>query len=134
MRKWLKRLGMGLLALPAAAVLLFGAYEGFGMWANHRATGEQTAALRADLEGAIPNVAILAVDQETGNTAGTGNHVDCLSIITFSTELEEGEIRARLGELYRLDGWDCTLERTGDGTYTISLLTPAPFPDNIEGH
>ena len=131
--KWLKRVGIAVLILPAALAALWGFYEIFGMWANHRATAEQTRTLQARLEKEIPDLELLEVRWETGNTSGTGNHVDCLSSITFATGMEMAEVEGRMAEYYPLDGWGCYV-RQEDGHYTISVITSAPLPDNIEGH
>ena len=119
--KWLKRLGVALLFLPVMLVVVFVIYEIFGMCMNHIATKEQTDTLRGNLEN------------ETGNTSGTGNHVDCLSSITFSTEMQESEIEACMSKYYVFDEWGCYV-RKRDGCYMIQIITSAPFPDNIEGH
>ena len=70
---------------------------------------------------------------ETGNTSGTGNHVDCLSVITFSSKQSLAEIKDCMSEYYV---WDdgCFVEEKEDGSYQFYLNTSAPFPDNIEGH
>lgn len=87
-----------------------------------------------NLENAISDIEILSVYSETGNTSGTGNHVDCLSSITFSTEMQETEIEDCLSEYYVFDGWSCYVDKTDNGNYIISVNTSAPFADNIEGH
>lgn len=101
---------------------------------NHQATKRQTVRLQMNLEQEIPDSKILNVYSETGNISGTGNHVDCLSVITFSTELQEDEIERRLSEYYTFDGWSCYLEKSEEEGYQIFLITPAPFENNIEGH
>ena len=132
--KWLKRTGLALFFLPVLLIGTFILYEIFGMGVNHFATWRQTERLRADLEEKIPGVEIVSVYSETGNTSGTGNHVDCLSVITFSAEMEEEEIENRLSSDYGFDEWACFVERTEEGNYLIYLNTRAPFEDNIEGH
>ena len=69
-----------------------------------------------------------------GNTSGTGNHVDCLSSIIFSTEMQEAEIEDCLSHYYAFDGWSRYVSKTDDGNYIIYINTLAPFADNIEGH
>ncbi len=132
--KLLKRLGIAVLALPIVLAVLWGLYEVFGMCVNHIATGQQTYALQANLEREIPDVEIVGVFSETGNTSGTGNHVDCLSSITFSTEMREAEIEDRMSKYYAFEEGNCYVDPTADGHYVICVNTSAPFADNIEGH
>ncbi len=132
--RWLKRFGIALLTLPVTMLGIWGLYEVFGMCINHIATKEQTHILQMNLENAISDIEILSVYSETGNTSGTGNHVDCLSSITFSTEMQETEIEDCLSEYYVFDGWSCYVDKTDNGNYIISVNTSAPFADNIEGH
>lgn len=132
--RWIKRIGITILLLPVILIMIFVAYEIFGMCMNHRATDRQTRRLEADLISEIPDGEILDVYSETGNTSGTGNHVECLSAITFNTEMAEEEIRERMSKHYTIDDWDCTVNKTDEGFYTFLLKTSAPFPDNIEGH
>lgn len=123
-----------LLSLPFILIAAFISYEVFGMCANHISTSKQTRSLQMDLQKEIPDIKIISVYSETGNTSGTGNHVDRLSSIIFSSEMPETEIEDRMSKYYALDGWSCYLRRTDDGHHMIYLNTPAPFPDNIEGH
>lgn len=132
--KWLKRLGGVFLFLPVMLVVVFVAYEVFGMCMNHIATQGQTDTLQSNLENEISDIEIVNVHSETGNMSGTGNHVDCLSSITFSTEVQESEIESRLSKYYVFDGWECCVRRADDGYYMIQIITSAPFSDNIEGH
>lgn len=131
---WGKRFALLVLLLPFLLIGIFVLYELFGLCANHIATQRQTDQLRADLEREIPDIQIVDVYSETGNTSGTGNHVDCLSSITFSTELPEPELMSRLSGCYSFDAWSCYVERIGEGEYRFYLNTSAPFPDNLEGH
>ena len=105
-----------------------------GMYMNHRATERQTAGMQRNLEHEIPDIKILNVYSETGNISGTGNHVDCLSVITFSTELQEDEIKRSLSEYYTFDQWSCYLEKLEGEGYLLYFITSAPFANNIEGH
>ena len=82
--KWLKRFGIALLVLPIILIIIFILYEIFGMCINRIATREQTNTLQMNLENEISDIEIISVYSETGNTSGTGNHVDCLSVIIFS--------------------------------------------------
>ena len=132
--KWAKRFGIVMLSLPIALVIVWMLYEIFGMCINHITTKEQTNTLRTNLESEISDIEIISVYSETGNTSGTGNHVECLSSITFSTEMRETEIEECLSEYYVFDGWNYYLNKTDDGYYIIYINTSAPFADNIEGH
>jgi len=131
---WLKRLGTVILTLPVALTAIWAAYEVFGMCVNHLATGQQTHTLQRNLENEISDLEIVSVYSETGNTSGTGNHVDCLSSILFSTQMQETEIEDRMSKYYVLDEWYCYVKHTEDGYYSFYINTPAPFADNIEGH
>lgn len=133
--KWLKRFGIVLLSLPVILIVIFVLYEIFGMCINHIATERQTKTLQMHLENEIPDVEIISVYSETGNTSGTGNHVDCLSSIIFSTEMQETEIEDCMSKYYALtDDWGCYVNKTEDGYYEIYINTSAPFADNIAGH
>jgi len=132
--KWIKRFVAVIIGLPVALVIIWGMYQAFGMYVNHNATREQTKTLQMNLESEISDIEIISVYSETGNTSGTGNHVECLSSITFSTEMRETEIEECLSEYYVFDGWNYYLDKTDDGYYIIYINTSAPFADNIEGH
>lgn len=132
--KRLKILGITILFLPIALVVIWMLYEIFGMCVNHITTGEQTDTLRRNLESEIADIEIISVYSETGNTSGTGNHVDCLSRIVFATEMRKAEIEDCLSKYYAFDEWSCYVNQTDDGYYTIYINTSAPFADNIEGH
>ena len=86
---WAKRFGIVLLSLPIALIAVWVLYEIFGMCINHIATKNQTNTLRTNLESEISDIEIISVYSETGNTSGTGNHVDCMSLIMFSTEMQK---------------------------------------------
>lgn len=90
--------------------------------------------MKINLENEISDIEIINIYSETGNTSGTGNHVDCLSSITFSTKMQETEIKNCMSEYYVFDEWSCYINKTDDGYYIICINTPAPFADNIEGH
>ena len=132
--KWIKRIGRSILLFPIVLLAVFVLYEMFGMCVNHIATRQQTKQLQTNLERAIPDIEIIDVYSETGNTSGTGNHVDCLSSITFATEMRESEIVSRMSEYYKYDEWSCFVKKTEDGDYLFYLNTSAPFADNLEGH
>ncbi len=123
-----------MLSLPIALPVVWALYEIFGMYINHITTKEQTNTLRTNLESEISDIEIISVYSETGNTSGTGNHVECLSSITFSTEMRKTEIEECMSKYYVFDGWNYYLNKTDDGYYIIYINTSAPFADNIEGH
>ena len=132
--KWVKRFGIVMLSLPIVLAIVYVLYEIFGMYINHITTKEQTNTLRTNLESEISDIEIISVYSETGNTSGTGNHVDCLSSIIFSTEMRETEIEDCMSKYYVFDEWSCYVNKTDDGYYIIYINTSAPFADNIEGH
>lgn len=101
--KWLKRTGIVLLLLIILATIIV-LYEIFGMCMNHIAAKWQTDRLQINLESEILDIKIVNVYSEAGNTSGTGNYIDCLSIITFSTEMKESEIENNMSEYYEFDG------------------------------
>ncbi len=132
--KWIKRFGIVILTLLITLLAICGLYEVFGMFINHIATKEQTDTLQMNLENEISDIEIVSVYSETGNTSGTGNHVDCLSSIIFSTEMQKTEIEDCLSKYYVFDEWNCYVNKKDDGYYIIYINTSAPFADNIEGH
>ncbi len=132
--KQLKKLGIVILSLPIILVVILVLYEIFGICINHITTKKQTNTLKINLENEISDIEIINIYSETGNTSGTGNHVDCLSSITFSTKMQETEIKNCMSEYYVFDEWGCYINKTDDGYYIICINTPAPFADNIEGH
>jgi hypothetical protein len=132
--KQLKKLGIVILSLPIILVVILVLYEIFGICINHITTKKQTNTLKINLENEISDIEIINIYSETGNTSGTGNHVDCLSSITFSTTMQETEIKNCMSEYYVFDEWSCYINKTDDGYYIICINTPAPFADNIEGH
>lgn len=123
-----------LFSIPFLLIMLYLLYEGFGMCMNHNATKRQTERLQTNLETEIPDITIVNIYSETGNTSGTGNHVDCLSSVTFSTKMQISEIENRMSKYYELDNWGCYVKKTEDGNYLFYINTSAPFPDNLEGH
>ena len=127
-------MGIMTLFLPVLLAVIWVLYQIFGMGVNHMATREQTNTLRTNLESEISDIELIDVYSETGNTSGTGNHVDCLSSIIFSTEMEEAEIEDCMSKYYDFDVWSCYVNKTDDGYYKIYINTTAPFADNIAGH
>lgn len=130
MKKMKKGLN-GVIAVPLFLILL----EIFGMAVNHAATGIQTNHLRRDIVDAFPNTEILSVESQTGNTTGTGNHVDCQTCITFSSDLSLSEVQDQLSKDYQWNDLRCYVDETDTpGEYLFFLRKTAPFPNNIEGH
>ena len=127
-------MGIMTLFLPVLLAVIWVLYQIFGMGVNQMATREQTNTLRTNLESEISDIELIDVYSETGNTSGTGNHVDCLSSIIFSTEMEEAEIEDCMSKYYDFDDWSCYVDKTDDGYYKIYINTTAPFADNIAGH
>lgn len=127
-------MGIMTLFLPVLLAVIWVLYQIFGMGVNYMATREQTNTLRTNLESEISDIELIDVYSETGNTSGTGNHVDCLSSIIFSTEMEEAEIEDCMSKYYDFDDWSCYVDKTDDGYYKIYINTTAPFADNIAGH
>ncbi len=130
--KHLKRIFIVILLLPLILIFAYIIFEIFGMCVNHISTANQTNELQNFLEDNITDIELLEIHSETGNTSGTGNHVDCLSKITFSTEMQIDEINNILSEIY--DNDDFILNKDENGNYKLKLCTFAPFWDNIEGH
>ena len=129
--KTMKKVLIGILAVPLFLIL----FEIFGMIINHASTCIQTNRLRHDIVDAIPNTEIISVESQTGNTSGTGNHVDCLTCITFTSGLSVPEIQDKLGSTYEWDEWNCYVDETDTkGEYLFFLRKHAPFVNNIEGH
>lgn len=132
--KLLKRITLSVLAVPLILIGIFIFYEMFGMCVNHLATARQTKQLAAVLKTEVPDIELIDVHSETGNTSGTGNHVDCLSLITFSTKMGQSDLEKKLYQYYEYDEWTCFLSQKENGDYVFRLNTSAPFADNIEGH
>ena len=63
----------------------------------------------------ISGIEIIDVNSETGNASGTGNHVECMSMITFSTEMSESEIQAVMPESYDFDKESCAIKIEEEG-------------------
>ncbi len=129
--KVLKKVFIVILAVPLLLII----YEVFGMIVNHSSTGFQTNRLRRDIVDAIPDTRIISVESQTGNTSGTGNHVDCLSCITFSSDLSLSEVQDKLSNSYEWNDLNCYVEETDTaGEYLFFMRKRAPFVNNIEGH
>ncbi len=134
MKKIITRIVLAIILLPFVLIMLFIVSQIIGAVVNTYATERQTKALRHNLEQNIDDIEIVSVYEETGNTSGTGNHVDCLSRIVFLTSLTEDEIISRLEEYYDFESWAIDFEINEDGMYQIIYTTSAPFKGNIMGH
>ncbi|WP_044973963.1 hypothetical protein [Ruminococcus sp. HUN007] len=129
--KTLKKVLIGILAVLLFLIL----FEIFGMIINHASTGIQTKRLRHDIVDTLRNTEIISVESETGNTSGTGNHVDCLTQITFTSDLSLSDVQDKFDDTYKWDDFNCYIEETDKaGEYLFYLRKRAPFADNIEGH
>ena len=129
--KALKKVLIGILALPLLLIL----YEVFGIIVNHASTGIQTSRLRHNIVDTLPGTDIISVESETGNTSGTGNHVDCLTRITFTSDLSLSEVQDKFSRTYEWNDLSCYVEETDKaGEYLFFLRKRAPFVNNIEGH
>lgn len=142
-------------------LLIFGviAFEIFGMVVNHSATLFQKSELKKTLKQEFSDVKILDDYSKTGNTSGTGNHVDMLTVVVFQTDEEFSVIQDKLSGRYDLDEWsfyvkkidEMEQDRKEDGytpyyyeyldipedtshCYLVFLCERAPFEDNIQGH
>ena len=132
--KWIRKILISLCILPFLLIAALVLFEVFGMCVNHIATARQTNRLKKVLEKEIGDVEIIDIYSVTGNTSGTGNHVDCMSVATFITAKQQTEIENILSGYYELNEWSCFVTRSEAGDFTFCLITSAPFRDNIEGH
>lgn len=159
-KKWLKRIGLFIVALPTVLIAGYVLFEIVGMTVNHHATKRQTKQLINVVKDAVADVDVKDSYSETGNTSGTGNHVDMLSVVVFQTkesgEEAENNIKAAYPEVdewgfyvesievieknKKEDGWvpgyydSLSLPEDKTDCYLVYLCKPAPFEDNIEGH
>ena len=129
--KTIKSILIAVLVVPLFLILC----EIFGMIVNHASTGIQTRRLRRDIIDTFPDTEIISVESQTGNTTGTGNHVDCLTRITFTSDLSLTEVQDKFNGNYEWSDLMCYLSETDkDGEYLFFLRKSAPFRDNIEAH
>ena len=127
--KILKGAGIVIVGIPFLLISLIIILEIVGYFVNHIATDRQTKELRNVILQEIDDAKIIDEYSETGNTSGTGNHVDCLSRVSFSSGKDLDTISEILDKRY--DYWELKNE---NGIYIVTLNTSAPFSDNIEGH
>ena len=133
MKKTVKKVivgaGITIVSIPILLIALFIVIEIVGAIANHAATDKQTKELIAYIEESIEDASIIDTYSFTGNTTGTGNHVECESKITFNSDMSENVVDRIFAAQYKYR----ELEKK-DGSYIITVYGDAPFPDNIEGH
>lgn len=118
-----------IVSIPIILIVLFIVIEIVGCIANHAATDKQTKELTAYIEKSIEDASIIDTYSFTGNTTGTGNHVECESKITFNSDMSEDDVDRIFAAQYKYR----ELEKK-DGSYIITVYGDAPFPDNMEGH
>lgn len=122
-------IGITIVSIPVLLLALFVVIEVVESIANHAATNKQTNELTAYIEKSIEDASIIDTYSFTGNTSGTGNHVECESMITFNSDMSEDDVNHIFEVRYKYR----ELEKK-DGSYVITVYGDAPFPDNIEGH
>ena len=125
----IKGIGIAVVGIPLLLIALFIVCEVFGAVVNHAATGKQTKEIRNMISEEIDDAQIIDVQSETGNSSGTGNHVDCLTRISFTSGKDEETIAGILDK-----GYEFFDLRSENDIYTVTIITGAPFRDNIEGH
>ena len=127
--KILAGIGITIVAIPVLLIALFVVIEIVGYIANHATTDKQTKELTAYIEKSIEDATIVDAHSFTGNTSGTGNHVECESKVTFNSAMAEDEVDRIFDAKYKYRELE-----DEDGSYIITVYGDAPFPDNIEGH
>ncbi len=155
----MRRILKWVLCLPFLLIGLVILHEVVGMVVNHTASARQTRNAVSLLHTGLVSVEIVDSYTETGNTSGTGNHVDMLSAVIFKTDAGLVEIEALIDRNYGLDMWNCWIEemekvtafreenpsfypyvaemrvpKNLEHTYLLYINNSAPFVDNIEGH
>ncbi len=163
MKKLLKRIGICVICviiLPFAVIILFIGFEIIGAIVNSLATANQTKAMQENLQDTLQNVTIIDAYSETGNTTGTGNHTDMLSIVIFQENADLDEVIEKMSVFYELDtATGCWIQKLDDiiteqqkyskyysflektelpadreHCYVFVQIRSAPFADNIMGH
>lgn len=153
-----KRIGIAVICIPFAIIFIYIAFELIGITVNHYATSQQTKSLKKTILSVAPESEILDTYSETGNTSGTGNHVDMLSVILVKTDAEFSVLENSFNGYYLSDDCAFWIEETDSvksrydecslpsfyeflsvpketqSTYIVYLCQPAPFADNMEGH
>lgn len=154
----LKKVFIVILSIPVIIIGLFIIFEIFGMIVNHAAAGIQTRKL-ANTVKEIDGLEIMDTYSETGNTSGTGNHVDMRTILIVRTDKGILSLQECLKEYADMDEWSFQIEKLSDvkkaheeygylsrvydilkipdkdeECFLIYYMDSAPFADNIEGH
>lgn len=159
MRKILKWIGVCIIALPLVAIIFWVGFEFIGAMVNSFATSKQTRQMQNNIRDTWQNVSIIDTYSETGNTSGTGNHVDMLSVVLFRVDADIDEVIDKMSAGYEFNATDCWIGKLDDaisfyqndsGCYSFldDMELPddtdhcfifvrnqsAPFEDNIVGH
>ncbi len=133
--KIVKRIAGIIACIPMGLIVLWIAFEALGMMVNHTATGMQTRKLKNMIGTELTSSEIIDTYSETGNTSGTGNHVDMLSVVVFRTDDSLSDIENKLQDHHRYDYCDdMDIPEQLDHCYLLYVNENAPFADNIEGH
>ena len=104
MKKLIGKVAVGIgviLALPLLLIAIFILIEIVGYVANNATTYKQTKELTSYIEKSIEDAGIVDVYSFTGNTTGTGNHVECESVVTFNSDMPEDEVARIFDKKYR---------------------------------
>lgn len=150
--------------IPIIIIIGFVFFQIVGMAVNHYATDRQTEELISVVKETVADVDVWDSYSETGNTSGTGNHVDMLSVVVFQTKESEEEFKKNIEKnventISKVDEWGfyvesieaiekgkgengwvpmyydkLSLPEDKSGCYLVYLCNAAPFEDNIEGH
>ena len=156
----LNRMGLLIILFPFVLIAGFVLFEIVGMAVNHYATGRQTKHIINVVRDAVADADVKDSYSETGNTSGTGNHVDMLSVVIFQTKESREETEKNIRTAYpEADEWgfyvesieaieknknedewvpgyydSLSLPEDKNDCYLVYLCKSAPFEDNIEGH
>lgn len=156
--KIVKRILFIIMSIPVLIVVLFIVFEIFGMIVNHASTGIQTAKLEKAVKE-IDDLEVIDTYSKTGNTSGTGNHVDMMTILIVQTDAGISSLKEALEDYADIDEYGFRIESLSDvikaheehdylysiydnlkipeqddGCYLIFCVNSAPFADNIQGH
>ncbi len=159
MKKIFKLIGICIVALPFLAIVLWIGFELVGMMVNSLAASKQTRQIQRNLQDAWQNVTIIDTYSETGNTSGTGNHVDMSSVVAFKVDEDLDEIIEKMSGGYEFNATDCWIQELDvviayhqndsacyrflddmelpedtEHCFIFVRNQPAPFADNIKGH
>lgn len=159
----LKKIFWAVILLPIIVIALYIMYEILGMVVNEAATSNQTKRMEKHIESLLQNTVILDSCSETGNTSGTGNHVDMFSAVAFQTDDGLEQILNKMSAEYEFNATDCWIQSVEvmlsykrsfkeqgdeiypfldemklpddtDDCYVFVQTTSAPFADNLAGH